>query len=312
MQIFVEQKTLIAVRQLDRKRKTHLIKFLYAADMIRHDQAHIRLADAELEQIDLSEMNFVEGKQRSHLFELAFKQTFLNHATFTHRTIVNSNFDGASLIEANFRGCRITSTSFVGAILRYADFRNVTSRDSMNFKSADLFGAQISDELLLKAISIEDAILPNGTRGIQPNLLINGNAERTDCTTNTSIPTPWYVKQISGNVSLNVISYQNYESIIDFINSNKSRGKCFYAARGREGKVMMRQEIPSDSIAHMPIKQENVFLLLKLFCAPIKIMNEIQGFTNVHLEQFDKNGRSLRNYSRGRSWISKFIFVFIF
>ena len=102
----------------------------------------------------------------------------------------------------------MSSISFAGAILRNATFHNASNKDNINFKLADLFSARISGELLHNAVSIEDAILPNRTRGIQPNLLSNGDAESRNCETNTSIPSSWYVEKISGNVSLSVSNYK--------------------------------------------------------------------------------------------------------
>ncbi|CAF4095584.1 unnamed protein product, partial [Rotaria sordida] len=268
------------------------------SNLIHHNQPHIRLVDAELDNIDLSDSNHVQGRYRSELTELPFKRTSLNYASFAHRTIVNGIFEEASLIGANFTNCRFTSTSFFGAILRYANFQNASSKDYINFESADLFGSNISDEMLFNAISIDGANLPNGTRGVRRNFLINGDAELSDCQTNTSMHSSWHIEQISGNVHLSVMSYQANRNVIFPRNSRVSTGQCFYAALGQQGQIMMRQEINLTSLAHMPISQENVVLLFKLFCAPVGINNDNQKFVKLHVEQFDRMGVSLHNYTK--------------
>ncbi|CAF4176177.1 unnamed protein product [Rotaria sordida] len=293
-------KTLTALRQLDSKRKTQLIKFVYEANLIHHNQPHIRLVDAELDNIDLSDSNHVQGRYRSELTELPFKRTSLNYASFAHRTIVNGIFEEASLIGANFTNCRFTSTSFFGAILRYANFQNASSKDYINFESADLFGSNISDEMLFNAISIDGANLPNGTRGVRRNFLINGDAELSDCQTNTSMHSSWHIEQISGNVHLSVMSYQANRNVIFPRNSRVSTDQCFYAALGQQGQIMMRQEINLTSLAHLPISQGNVVLLFKLFCAPVGINNDNQKFVKLHVEQFDRMGVSLHNYTKSK------------
>ncbi|CAF1444164.1 unnamed protein product [Rotaria sordida] len=270
------------------------------SNLIHHNQPHIRLVDAELDNIDLSDSNHVQGRYRSELTELPFKRTSLNYASFAHRTIVNGIFEEASLIGANFTNCRFTSTSFFGAILRYANFQNASSKDYINFESADLFGSNISDEMLFNAISIDGANLPNGTRGVRRNFLINGDAELSDCQTNTSMHSSWHIEQISGNVHLSVMSYQANRNVIFPRNSRVSTDQCFYAALGQQGQIMMRQEINLTSLAHLPISQGNVVLLFKLFCAPVGINNDNQKFVKLHVEQFDRMGVSLHNYTKSK------------
>ena len=107
-------KTLIAHRQLDSKRKTHLIKFLYAANVIRHYQPHIHLADAELDNIDLSETCEVENRYLSDLSELSFERTTLNHASFAHQLIINNTFKDFFSNQCQFSWLSIFVNKFCG------------------------------------------------------------------------------------------------------------------------------------------------------------------------------------------------------
>ncbi|CAF1290072.1 unnamed protein product [Adineta steineri] len=300
-------KTLTAIRQLDPKRKTYLIRFLYEARMIRHNQPHIDLSDAVLDNIDLSakytpmewaafEASRTTEAYRTSLSEVFFKRVSLNHATFTNLYINHSSFQEASLIGANFTGSLFSSVSFVRAILQNSSFRDAKNTIAIDFKSADLFGSDISDKLLLDAISIEDAILPNGTRGVQPNLVAYGDAESPDCETNASIPSAWHVEQISSNVTLSVASYLAAPSVTYPANVQIHSGRCFYVVRGREGQVMMRQTIraPTRYIAY----SKNISLTFLLVCAPVATVGRGQASIQLYIEQIDNKGMSLANYTR--------------
>lgn len=303
-------KTMLAIRQLDSKHKSHLIKFLYEARMIRRNQPHIDLADAEFDNIDLSGkyarydrpsltvMDLEIGANIVTLSEISFERTSLNNASFAHLKIQGGSFREASLIGANFTGSKIVSTSFVRAILRNADFRDVTHDTYLDFKSADLLGSNIADELLLNAISIEDAILPNGTRGTQMNLIVDGDAESSNCTSDASMPHSWSIKHISGNVSLSVASYLANPTVTYTTQSAIDRGRCFYAVRGQQGQVMMRQVVrPMEKIR---FDQGNMYLTYILVCSPVKNISKGRAFVEFRVEQFDQNGKFLQNHTRGK------------
>jgi hypothetical protein len=115
-------KTLIAISQIDSKRKTHLFKFLYEARMIRHNQPHIDLADAVLHNIDLSgkyariggallKVFYIDGGYGTYLSEVFFKRVSLNNASFANLNINYSNFQEASLIGANFIGTSLSDVN---------------------------------------------------------------------------------------------------------------------------------------------------------------------------------------------------------
>jgi hypothetical protein len=149
---------------------------------------------------------------------------------------------------------------------------------------------------LLDAIPIEDAILPNGIRGVQPNLLANGDVESPDCETNASMPSSWHVEQVSGNVSLSVASYLASPSVTYPAHVQILSGRCYYAARGRQGQVMMRQVVHPK--VHRVSDREKI-LTFKLVCAPIETIEIGQALVQLRIEQFDEKEMSLLNYTRG-------------
>ena len=295
----IRAKTLIAIRQLDSKGKAHLIKFLYETHMIRERQANVKLSDADLDQIDLStrfNRYRIEGDQVNPLIDVAFKRLSLNYASFAYQTIKGGTFGESSLIGANFTGCRLSSVSFVRSILRNADFRHSSIGEGVDFKQADLTDAIIPEQILREAVSIEGAILPNGTRGVLPNMLADGGAEVSDCESNASMPSSWQIERLSGNVSLSVASYVSHSNLTSATNMTMSNNRCFYAAHGEEGQVEMRQIVPS--MPNMPVIQGNVLLKCQLFCMPIKMENPKQTSIVLRIEQLSRSKKSLKNYTR--------------
>lgn len=135
---------------------------------------------------------------------------------------------------------------------------------------------------------------------MQPNLLTHGDAELSDCRTNTSIPSSWHVEQISGDVTLSVMSNMASKNVIHLINSAVSAGQCFYAARGQEGTIAMPQEIFSSALSHMPISHGNVMFVARLLCAPVENVDEENIFAEVRVEQFNRDEMLLYNYTRGK------------
>lgn len=73
----------------------------------------------------------------------------------------NSSFINSNIKRAIFKGADLTNVSFHGA----------------NLYKTNFIGTKISDEQLHSALSIQDAILPNGTRSHDNNLINNGQAD---------------------------------------------------------------------------------------------------------------------------------------
>ena len=90
-------KTLTAIRQLDPRRKTYLIKFLYAAELIRNSQSKINLFEADLDFLDFSTRSFRFNNSKAKfnvsdsdflypLVDLAFKRVSLNNRDHSNET----------------------------------------------------------------------------------------------------------------------------------------------------------------------------------------------------------------------------------
>lgn len=154
--------------------------------------------------------------------------TILDSANFIRATLFNTNFENTSLIKADFSYANLTNSSFKNSNLKHAIFEEA-DLTHVNFSGANLYktnliGTNISDHQLHSALSIQDAILPNGTRSHNENLLKNGQA---NC--HVSLGDTW---QLEGDDITIEISKNN----------SQTRMNCQFTLRplSREGYIRQR------------------------------------------------------------------------
>ena len=116
------------------------------------------------------------------------------------------DFSEASLIGSSFYDAKLRGANFSLANLRGVNFTNST----------------ITDDQLQSALSIRDAILPNGTLGRSRNWIQNGNPNY-----NTFLVDHWHVQ--NGNITV--------------VFSKKNRSKCHFSLQPPTTKAMMSQRI---------------------------------------------------------------------
>jgi uncharacterized protein YjbI with pentapeptide repeats len=119
----IRAKTLTTLGQLDGKRKSHLVRFLYEAQMITVGKPSVDLTDADLSNLDvtnykLTHVSFV----KCNLFAAIFRDTFLESIYFTNAQLSEASFDGSKLVNINFYKANLTNTSFIAARLSEVNF----------------------------------------------------------------------------------------------------------------------------------------------------------------------------------------------
>ncbi|CAF0977706.1 unnamed protein product [Didymodactylos carnosus] len=171
----IRAKTVTSLNQLDPTRKSIIIKFLYETKAITKRNTitfSVDLTDAELNNINMSS----QTKTNANLRYLVFSGVSLVNASFRNRDLAYSNFSFSYLTKANFQHSNLFGVNFHGASLQQASFDNANV-SSADFTNTDLSGSNINDTQLLLAFSISNGILPNGTYGINRNLLLNPGGE---------------------------------------------------------------------------------------------------------------------------------------
>ncbi|CAF2251861.1 unnamed protein product [Rotaria magnacalcarata] len=192
-------KTLDIFRQLDAQRNARIIRVLHDAKQLTETQEHsaLDLSTAKLCDIDFRHMAINEKQ----LHELFLMGVFLSNASYKHgyenmlallklistdlsdTKTLYANFQKASCIAARFNRSMLSYSNFWRSNLKHASFHSADLTNAI-FTDANLYGAQfqyarITDMQLQSTLSIQDAILPNGTRAEDRNLINNGHA---DCT----------------------------------------------------------------------------------------------------------------------------------
>jgi uncharacterized protein YjbI with pentapeptide repeats len=154
--IVIRAKTFTTLGQLNGKRKSHLIRFLYEVSMINVGQTLLNLED-----VDLSGMHFRDYT----LTNVSFAKCNLFRVTF-HRTSLESiDFTRVQLGETSFK---FTNSTFINGSFVRTKFSGASMNDAIFYK-ANLTGAY--------------SILTNFS---YPNLL--GNIfDQSDVITHTSI-----------------------------------------------------------------------------------------------------------------------------
>jgi len=107
-----------------------------------------------------------------------------------------ANFDTFDLSHSVFRYTNVKDARFYGKTLSSVDFSHANLQKT-SFNNTFLIESQLQS-----ALSIRDALLPNGTFGRDRNLIINGKG---NC--NSSLMKSWELK--SGNVTTAMANKDN-------------------------------------------------------------------------------------------------------
>lgn len=142
-------KTLNIFRQLDPRRNTRIIRFLYEAGQLTSTvkQTPLDLSTAELDGIDLSQAA-IDGRMQN--ISLA--------GAYVH----NTNFMDANIEYVNFSRARLFNATFSHAKLYGADYFRITLSNNTDFSYAQLYKANFSSVTLHNA-NFSNAQLSNTT-----------------------------------------------------------------------------------------------------------------------------------------------------
>src|SRR5271154_6857974 len=90
----IRAKTLTTLGQLDGKRKGHLVRFLYEAQMITIGKPAIDLTDADLSSVILTNYKLINASFiKCNLFAAIFVDTLLENVSFTNAQLSGASFD---------------------------------------------------------------------------------------------------------------------------------------------------------------------------------------------------------------------------
>ncbi|MEX2374225.1 MAG: pentapeptide repeat-containing protein, partial [Dehalococcoidia bacterium] len=187
-------RTLTALAAMDGPRKRFVITFLYELSLINGHDELISLANADLEEADLSGAELFGANlnhaslpfanlERARLTSALMNGARLSNANMTHSLLVDarlnqadlrlavlreSDASNASLFSADLRGADVSDVNFTGANLRSTDLRGALMRGAI-LQGADLTGALIGDQSNeesftdLQGVDWHGAICPDGT-----------------------------------------------------------------------------------------------------------------------------------------------------
>ncbi|CAF3855415.1 unnamed protein product [Rotaria magnacalcarata] len=145
-----------------------------------------------------------------------FNEAQMSGTDLRRTTCVAARFDYANLSQSNFGGANVKRTSF-----HKTDLTNVNFSDTNLYKS-NFTETKITDSQLKSTLSIQDALLPNGTLAHDSNLIKNGQA---DC--NISLLDSWKLQ--SGDVST--------------MTSEEDRTDCQFALQSFAAGASMSQRV---------------------------------------------------------------------
>lgn len=169
------------------------------------------------------------------------------HADFRQTTCIATNFIRARLSHSNFWSSNLKYSTFFAADLITTNFAGA------NLYKADFSHSTITDSQLRSALSIQDAILPNGTLANDKNLIKNGEA---DC--NISLAKDWIL--LRGTVVTSI--------------SDKGNGNCWFGLHSFTTGANMSQRVnlldkwdsvswPYSKAVLTAYMSTNVFLMLR-------------------------------------------------
>jgi uncharacterized protein YjbI with pentapeptide repeats len=178
-QTVARPKTLIALQQLDPKRKTLVFEYLHESNLIRgqypsFESSRINMTEANFNNIDLT------NTQLTHriLSYLSLASSEIINASFQNCDMKVSNFEKAIMKGTSFKGAFLSNSKFFRTSLVNTDFTNADVAFA-DFTQANLTGSNLTDQQLRTTETYHRAILPNGTIALYENFIQNGDA--VDC-----------------------------------------------------------------------------------------------------------------------------------
>jgi uncharacterized protein YjbI with pentapeptide repeats len=199
VQTLAQARTLTVLERLDPGRKTEVMRFLVAAQLVQSvdgnesvillyradlhgaDLRHANLRGAELSSTDLSyaDLSYAE-MSRAQLAEANLNNADLStvglsdanldsadlrDADLSNAYLVNAYLSNTELTNANLRGAELDGAPLYNANLRGVDLREADLR-STDLRTADLTAAKgvNIEELEQQVFSLEGAIMPNGQK----------------------------------------------------------------------------------------------------------------------------------------------------
>ena len=167
---------------------------------------------------------------RSNLCSLSTESSFsiviIGSVSFNDAKMLGANFRNATAIAVDFTYANLSNSTFINsnikrAIFKGADLTNVDFHGA-NLHKADFTDSSISDNQLHSALSIQDTILPNGTRCQDKNLINNGQA---DC--NIPLVDSWKLER--GDVTVEMLE--------------KNTSNCRFNFKPRATEAIMLQRV---------------------------------------------------------------------
>lgn len=164
--------TVMVLPRLNGSRKGVVLQFLHGSNLLNKKDSIIELGDGDLTGMILSgylEDIYLNGADMEnadlsgcYLWGADLSATYLKGANLENANLGEVNFKNAWLEKANIRTFSI-SGNFTGARLMGADLTG-TNLSGVDLSGADLKGAKVTTEQLLQAISLKDAIMPDGSK----------------------------------------------------------------------------------------------------------------------------------------------------
>ena len=152
-------RTLTVLRGLDEKRKGIVLLFLYESGLIIEAKSIIRLRGADLTKADLRGANLGGADLiNAYLTEAGLEGADLRGAKLIVADLREAKLFGADLREADLTEADLTRANLTEANLFYANLI------SANLSGANLTRAKVSNFELQKAGSLENAIMPDGSK----------------------------------------------------------------------------------------------------------------------------------------------------
>ncbi|CAF2063444.1 unnamed protein product [Rotaria magnacalcarata] len=173
------------------------VKFSFTS-LINANFSNASLVDINFRSSRLDYVNFSSANVR----KVDFTSAQLRNVNFVTIVSASVNFSYANISYTNFMRAHCVGAYFARAILFHSTFSYANAKSTVfyranltdvefsfaNLYNADFADTQMTDSELWSALSIRDALLPNGTIARDPNLIKNGEA---DC--NISLVNHWIV-----------------------------------------------------------------------------------------------------------------------
>jgi uncharacterized protein YjbI with pentapeptide repeats len=136
--------TLTVLQEVDGNGKGSLLTFLYGARLVGTENPAVVLTGANLREVVLRGAN-------------------LTGVDLRNANLWKANLQGASLWRANLSGANLQRADLRKAILEGAELQEAYLQGAI-LQRANLEGALVTDKQLDAALSLQDAILPDGTK----------------------------------------------------------------------------------------------------------------------------------------------------